>query len=198
MTKSPIVRSLLAVAKDARAALVALAVVAVVVGGVALLHHHVRVRAWIAIVIVGAFLLALLILDMMRAHERDQATRLRGVESAERLVAEARSEAAEPQPNAQAQDLIRSVESLRSTIRNRVSGYVSTTGLGARQEEVHRYNLLSGRVFDLIHPPDELGMLLRKLPAEPGVEHDVDRLLSGLDLMENEVMIWGLNHPDHG
>lgn len=207
LSKAPAGRALLAVLTDARTWLVSLLLGLAFVGGVGLLHAHVRVRAWVAILMILVFLLFPVVLDAMRAHERDKAMKLQGAleraeeraTQAERRAAEIPTPPAEPPMNPSARDLLSGIAALRSSLWDRLERSGDGSGTFARGEEVHRYNLLAGRTRGLLKSSDgQLLVLLQQLThqyAEEYQDHRVDRLLSGIDLMENEIQSWGQNNP---
>ncbi|HEY4828771.1 MAG TPA: hypothetical protein VIH85_18510, partial [Solirubrobacteraceae bacterium] len=151
-----------------------------------------------------------MVLDAMRAHERDKAMKLKGaLERAEESATQAEQRAAEipappgePPMNSSARDLLSGIEALRTSLTERVDRLGDDTRSSAREDEVQRYNLLAGRAWALIKPSGgELAVLLQRLTLQYGQEyqeHRVDRLLSGLDLMENEIQSWGQNNPGTG
>jgi hypothetical protein len=202
MGKSPLARGLLSLLRDARAAIVAILVVALISGGV-VARDHVRFRAWIGVLVIAVFLLAVFAIDSMRTRQRgaldhadSELIRLRG--DLERAHAEAAAAAATPEPNAAAQELIRLIEALRSTILRRVEPYAATGGMDGTVDEISRFRYLERRVTDLIKPlPADLARLLQTFTPERGCE-SVDALLSGLDQMEAEITNWGLTNEHRG
>lgn len=198
MKISPGLRAFGALFKDIRAALVAIVVVAAAAGGVAVLDHHVRVRAGVAILVVAVVFVALVMLDWLRFRERERVVRVQGaLDEARHAASQA---AAERQPNPAAEEVLRLIGALRGTLERRAQPYGGhTSTLDASTDEIMRSRDLVGRVRVLIGGIDESAAdLLRRFenPTDAGCP-SVAMLLSGVDHMEALVTSWGLRceHP---
>lgn len=196
--KSPLVRGVLALGRDARSAIVALAVAGGIVAWRVLLHDHVRVRAWLVVLLVVMVAIAFIALDWMRAAERDTRLRTEGelrrgqtdLEAAHTSLAEATTER---QQNPAAQEVIAQVRSLSSTLRQRVRNYPSTAGLYVLPAEYARYQSVVSRATALLQPvPADTAHVLDHLnPGGGGTS--VDAMIAVLDhLVEVELRNWGL------
>jgi hypothetical protein len=195
--KSPLVRGALALGRDARSAIVALVFAGGIVAWRVLLHDHVRVRAWLVVLLVVVVAIAFIALDWMRAGERDTRLRTEGelrrgqtdLEAAHTSLAEATTER---QPNPAAQDVIAQASSLSSTLRQRVRIYPSTTGLYVLPAEYARYQSVVERATVLLQPlPADLTSVLDNLNPDGGGT-SVDAMIAVLDHLEVELRNWGL------
>jgi hypothetical protein len=195
---SPAVRFVTGVLKDARAYVVALILALGLAGWRALLHNHVRVRAWTVILAGVVVLLVVLAADWMRSRERDRATRLQGALDEANATIAARTTASAttaPTHNLAAQEALRDINALRRTLLRRTENYASTFNIDASFPEVQRYRYVVNRVRVLIDPlPPDLANLFRSIGPVVGNPPDVDAIISGLDHLETEVTNWGLRH----
>jgi hypothetical protein len=198
---APGVSALKTVGKDARSWVVGAILAAGVAGWKVLLHHHVRVRAWVVVLVAVVVVLALIGLDWMRSRERDRATGLQGaLDRAEATATQAAAAAAEPQPNRAAREVLATIVALSNSIHSRVQAYAGTHGIDSTRVEFDRFRYVMGRVQALIQPmPKDLNNLLVPLGGFKGDDPPpVDTVISILDHVEAEVTIWGLANPHEG
>jgi hypothetical protein len=185
-----------AILHDVRAAVVALVVLGLVsLAAPVVRHNHVNLRAWVAV-----FIGLLIVLIVIGLHERS--ARLAGALDRAETEAATAIRAAEaatstPQPNADAQQLVRHIDALRTTLTRRTAPFRSGTyQVAASDEEVGRYEYIRHRV-EAVLDIDQGNVLQRiwVLQTSPHGEFPIDQLLSGLDQMQVEVEDWGHLNP---
>ena len=199
MRKAPGLRTIFALSRDVRAAIVGAVVIVAFTSGGVVLHDHLKIRAWIAVVAGAVVLLGVLALDWLRFRERERAIRLEGaLAESRRMATEATTE---HRPNVAAEEILRSIDALRLTLIRRSEPYGgNTTTLNATADEIMRSRVLVRQVRIMIGSFDsDTADLLNHFeqPSQAGPP-SVAMLLSGMDHMEAQVMSWGVQYEHSG
>lgn len=195
--KSPAwLKAIGAVLKDARAAVVGVVVVAAVSGVGVVLHDRVRVRAWVVVAVGAGVVILALVLEWRRFRAAERSVHLEGA------LDEARHRAslaeAEQRPNAAAEETLRLIGALRTTLTRHAEPYGVATTVDASRDEILRSRDLVARVRVLVGAMDSGTSNLLDHFAQPTQQGppNVGMLLSGLDHMEAMVVNWGLQDED--
>ena len=181
------------------------AVIGTAVGGV--IDNHIRLPVWLVLIILALVGIVVGVLVFSRHSDQEEVTKLKGaLEHAEKR-AERAADAAKmareqtpPQPNAQAQGVLREIDGLLDEIAARIRPYAASANLAATEQEMMRARYIRRHAEGVMQPPLSAGLsslLSQLLPNNPEILA-VDQVNSALSQLKQSVTTWGLAHPDPG